>query len=112
MKNDSIREKGFEYSIRTAELVRYLQENGKTFPLCDRLLTCGLTTGLSCRELSEGEAVKEIQLELILHNIKEADYIIEMAVYAGYLTELQSVHIREEGKDLMKLLQKQDWRQI
>ncbi|MCO7120856.1 four helix bundle protein [Ihubacter massiliensis] len=100
----NISEKGFNYAIRTAEVVRYLKDSEKNFPLCERLLACGLETGMNCQELSKGETAEDILRKLALYKIKEADYIIEMAVYGGYLTELQSVHIREDGEELIKLL--------
>lgn len=101
MKSHTIRNKGFQYSIRTAELVRYLQEQKKGFPLSEKLLSCGLEAGMHCRQ---GDGEKDLQ-ELAAENIKEADFIIEMAVYAGYLTEKQSLPIREEGSALLELLQ-------
>lgn len=104
MDNKLIRKEGFQYAIRIAELVRYLQENKKTFPLCDQLLACGLAAGMNCKELGEGETEGTVPRRLALHSLKEADYIIEMAVYAGYLTELQSIPIREEAKSLVRLL--------
>ena len=47
--NESLKEKGLDFSMRIGELVRYLRENGQGFPLCDRLLFCGVNTGLYIR---------------------------------------------------------------
>ena len=87
--------KSRDFSIRIGELVRYLRENGQGFPLCDRLLSCGVNAGLSIREGRTSEAAKLIE---------EADYIIEMAVVAGYLRTKQDVHIRADCKDLLEAI--------
>ena len=93
----SLKEKGLDFSMRIGELVRYLRENGQGFPLNDRLLYCGVNTGLFIRGGKRREAA-----ELI----KEIDYIIEMAVVAGYLTAKQDVHIRADCESLLKMLNK------
>lgn len=36
---------------------------------------------------------------------QRGDYIIEMALYAGYLIEMQSLPMREKGNELLKRLQ-------
>ena len=93
----SLKEKGFDFSMRVGELVRYLRENGQGFPLCDRLLVCGVNAGRYIRGGKECEAAEFVE---------EADYIIEMAVVAGYLTQQQSVHIRADCEGLLKTLSK------
>ena len=91
----SLEDKGLDFSVRIGELVRYLRENGQGFPLCDRLLFCGVNTGLYIRRGKTKEAAELIG---------EADYIIEMAVVAGYLTQRQDVHIRSDCENLLKAL--------
>ena len=89
----SFEKKGIEFSVRIAELVKYLREDGKEFQLSDRLLSCGVTVGLLMRSGKYNEAAKLIT---------EADYIIEMAIVAGYLTSKQGVHIRADCENLLK----------
>lgn len=87
-----------DYSIRIAELVKFLREDGKQFPLSDALLSCGVEIGMILSnpdEEGQRQAVKVLQ---------KTDYLLEMAVSAGYLTELQSVHIRDEGRVLLETL--------
>ena len=93
--NLSLEKRGFDFSIRIAELVRYLREDGKGFPLCDRLLYCGVTAGQDIRNGRNREAAELVG---------EADYIIEMAVAAGYLTPRQDVHIRADCENLLEML--------
>jgi hypothetical protein len=91
----SLKEKGLDFSMRIGELVRHLRENGQGFPLCDRLLFCGVNTGLYIRRGKTKEAAELIEI---------ADYIIEMAVVAGYLTQRQDVHIRADCESLLETL--------
>ena len=91
---------GMNYSIRIAELVRYMHENEPLFPLCDRLLACGIQAGLASREWKQNHNKKNA--EHISDYTVEADYIIEMAITAGYITQQQGVHIRSDGQTLIE----------
>ena len=101
--NDRIREKGFDFSIRIAELVQFLRSDQRGFPLCERLLDCAVETGLACRAWLEGrQQGKKAKQAAAL--VMEADYIIEMAQVAGYLTQEQCVYIRADCNNLIRLL--------
>ena len=91
----SLKEKGLDFSMRIGELVRYFRENSQGFPLSERLLTCGVKAGLYIRDGKTKEAA-----ELV----REVDYIIEMAVVAGYLTQHQDKYIRADCENLLKEL--------
>ena len=88
-----------DYAIRVAELVKFLREDSKGFPLADELLTCGVEAGMSLREPGTEGFKKAAQA------LRKADYLLEMAVSAGYLTEQQSVHIRDEGRALLEAIE-------
>ena len=36
----AIEDRMYDFSVRIAEIVRYLKENDSGFPLCDKLLDC------------------------------------------------------------------------
>ncbi len=88
-------ERAYDFSVRAAELVRYLREKGGAFPLADKLLDCGVCAGLAMRENDRGEAAAQI---------RRADYIIEMAAKSGYLTEIQARPLRTEARALLDAL--------
>lgn len=98
-----MKERGFDYSIRIAELVRFLREEGKGFPLEDKLLSCGVAVGLSLK----GEHPEEKDYRTAAENIRESDYLIEMAAAAGYISEEQTVYIRGDAKKLLELIQQE-----
>jgi len=89
----SLEKKVFDFSIRVAELVKYLREDDKNFPLCERMLSCGVGAGLALRGGGTKEAAKLVS---------ETDYIIEMAIIAGYMKKQQGVHIREDCESILK----------
>lgn len=91
---------GYDYAIRVAELVKFLREDEKGFPLADKLLTCGVEAGMALREPDEESKGRAAEA------LKKADYLLEMTVDAGYLTERQSVHIRDEGRALLEAIEK------
>jgi hypothetical protein len=88
----TLKEKGFDFSLRIGEMVRYFRENGQGFPLGDRLLTCGVNAGMCIRRGKLPEAAEFVE---------ETDYIIEIAVVAGYLTQHQDEHIRADCANLL-----------
>jgi len=98
--NGEIQEKGFDFSIRIAELVQFLRSDKLGFPLSDRLLNCGVQAGLACRMLDSGSAGDAKSAKQAAELVTEAEYIIEMARVAGYLREEQCVHIRQDCKTL------------
>ena len=98
-------QKAFDYSVRVSEMVRFLREDNKGFSLCDRLLYCGVGVGLCCRRFGENSEPDPFEVKRAKSHLEEIDYIVDMAVRAGYLTEKQSVHIREDGRNLAELLE-------
>lgn len=89
----------YDFSVRVAEIVRYLKEDGGGFPLCDKLLDCGVKAGISARG-GNREAAADY--------VRQADYILEMAVKSGYLTERQSLPVRKECGELLAALTKEE----
>lgn len=92
----NLTQSAFDYSIRIAELVKHLRSDEKSFPLCDDLLTCGVDVGFYLQEPSCPDKA--------VNSLNKADYIIQMAVKAGYLTERQTVRIRSSGQELIKMI--------
>ena len=91
----ALEKRGINFSVRVAELARYLREDDRCFPLADRLLSCGVDAGLAMR-LNDRSAAAEL--------VERTGFIIEMAVTAGYLTPRQGVHVRADCEELLKIL--------
>lgn len=94
-----IQESAYDLSVRIAEAVRYLKEVGREFPLGEKLLDCGVKAGISTRE---GDLISAADY------VRQADYILEMAVKSGYLSERQSLPIRGKCAGLLTALKEAD----
>lgn len=90
-------ERSFDFSIRLLELIKYLADEGSVFPLSKRLLICGCSIGVNLR-MAELFSAKEEQerLEQALTNAVDCEYLLELMVKTGYLTQQQSMPIRED----------------
>lgn len=82
----------YDLSVRIAEAVRYLKEIHSEYPLTDKLLECGIKAGICARE---GD------FKNTADNIRQVDYILEMAARSGYLSERQSLPIRNKCAELL-----------
>lgn len=91
-----VKEQAYDFSVRIAEIVRYLKENDNDFSLSEKLLDSGVGAGLAAREGNRERAADYV---------RQADYILEMAQKSGYLTETQTKPIRGKGDALIWLLQ-------
>lgn len=87
-----------DYAMRVAELVKFLREDSKCFPLSDTLLSCAVEAGMALRAPVKDES-------RAAEAIRKADYLLEMAVCAGYLTKQQSIYISDEGRALLETLE-------
>ena len=103
---ESIKKAGFNFSVRIAELVKYLKVDDKSFPLAERLLVYGVDVGFACREIGIDKNEKEAK-----ECLEKADYIIEIAVTGGYLSEVQSVRIRGDCRLLADMLEQYNLRE-
>lgn len=88
----AIEDRMYDFSVRIAEIVRYLKENESGFPLCDKLLDCVIGAGIFIRKDNYQEAAD---------NLQQISYILEMAVKSGYLTERQSLPILSDCHELL-----------
>lgn len=101
---DAVLDKAFDFSIRIVELVNYLEEEKRPFPLAERLLTCAEEMCVSLRlalylPKSASESVQQA-MKLIL----EAECLLELMVKTGVLGDMQSGPILSECRFLKEEL--------
>ncbi len=98
--------KSFDFSIRAIELIRYLNEENRSFPLSERFLTCATGIGISLRcELMAGEKLIRDSSDSLAYVI-ETEYLLELMVKTGYLQEKQSLPIIEDCRTLKDAIAK------
>lgn len=102
--------KAFDFGIRIIELANYLEEEKKLFPLINRLLICGTGIGAYLRSSEALQKNREEQSVEACKNAAETEYLLELMVKTGYLTEQQSEPIlsdcRAIKEDLIKQIDK------
>ena len=82
--------KTFDFGIRVVELSNYLEYENKRFALINRLLECGTGIGVCIRisvampEHSQENLIQAYRL------VSEAEFLLELMVKTGVITESQS----------------------
>jgi hypothetical protein len=85
--------KSFDFGIRIVELAGYLEEENKRFPLIDRLLQCAEELCVQLRVLQHLRKKTQQQCLLAYKLATHAEYLLELMVITGFLSELQSAPI-------------------
>jgi len=98
-------ESSFDFSIRLIELIKYLDNEGREFPLSQRLLNCGNGVGVNLRmaEIS-GTKSRPSATENSLACAVECGYLLKLMAKTGYLSELQSMPLRDTCNQLINLI--------
>jgi hypothetical protein len=99
--------KAFDFTIRITELINYLDEENKHFPLKTRLLECaeGLCVSLRASNLLARSA--PAQCTQALRQALEAECLLELMVKTGYLSETQSKPVLTDCRHLISETDKQ-----
>lgn len=97
----NLSEQAYDYSVRIVELVRYLRESGKGFPLDEELLACGIDVGMVLKS-TDGESVGAESAEKAKASLQKAEYLIGMAVGSGYLTAKASEYVISDTRQLLQ----------
>lgn len=97
-------DKSFDFSIRIIELAKYLDEEGKPFPLSERLLTCATGIGICLRmaELTGKRSTDNVMQAL--DYVVETEFLLETMGKTGYLTEKQSLPLINDCRSLKTLV--------
>jgi len=102
---NQILDKSFVFSIRTIELIKYLDEEKNPFPLSERLLACAAGIGVSLRLAGmAGEETHEHGIRALSYAV-EAEYLLEIMVKTGHLQEKQSKHMISDCRILKAMLE-------
>ncbi|MCL2684361.1 MAG: hypothetical protein FWE55_03875 [Synergistaceae bacterium] len=83
-------EKSFDFGVRLTELAGWLKDEGKPFPLIGQLLECGAGICVSLRISNDMPLIRRESYAQAFQQSEEAEYLLEMMVKVGCLTELQS----------------------
>jgi four helix bundle protein len=99
MKENVIKIKTFEFSIRIVYLYKYLGSKRQEYVLSKQLLRSGTSVGALVREAEQAESRSDLKhkLSIAQKEINESIYWLELLAATDYLEESQfeSLHIDE-----------------
>lgn len=93
--------KAFDFSVSVTEMVKYLKEDNKGFPLAERLLDCGTGICLSLRAAQAFSRTAKENYEQATRQTIEFQFLMELMVKTGCITELQSRPLLTECNSIM-----------
>lgn len=88
--------KAFDFGIRIIELANYLEEEKKHFPLIVRLLEYGTGIGMYLRAPNDSPKNSQENWKQAYKLALETEYLLELMVKTGYISENQSKPILTE----------------
>ena len=101
---NQILEKSFDFSIRAIELIKYLENEKRSFPLYERFLTCATGIGTTQRLVQIAGKKSVADIRQAFSYVVEAEYLLEIMAKTGYLQERQSQPIIDDCRALKALI--------
>jgi hypothetical protein len=98
---EELTSKAFDFSIRSIELVRYLEEEKNIFPLANRLLDCSEGICVALRMAGRLAKTARENYGQAFRMSMEAECLLELMVKTGFLSEKQSVPILTDCRSLI-----------
>lgn len=102
---EKLKDSSFDFSVRLMELIKYLHEEDREFPLSRRLLHCGngIAVNLLFAEMAEGKDRSGAVNQALAYAV-ESGHLLKLMAKTGYLTEQQSLPLREDCSHLIDLI--------
>lgn len=105
MKNDVVKEKSFQFSVRIVNLYKMLNGRGE-YVMSKQLLRSGTSIGANVREAKNAESKADFIHKLSISQ-KEADetlYWLELLKATDYLKNDEFNSINKDGIEVIKLI--------
>ena len=106
MKNNSVRDKSFDFAIRIIKLYQYLNSNKKEFILSKQLLRSGTSIGAMIREAEHAESKNDFihKFAIAQKEANEVVYWLELLKATDYLNEKEFKNIYDDAITILKLI--------
>jgi len=106
MENSVLREKSFNFALRSIKLSKYLQKEHKEYVLSKQVLRSGTSIGALVREAQYAQSKADFlhKLTIALKEANETEYWLLLLSESDYLDEKMFNSIYPEIKELLKLL--------
>ncbi len=106
IKDNTVKNKSFDFALRIIKLYQFLCEKNKEFVLCKQLLRSGTAIGALIREAEQAESKLDFiyKMSIALKEANESDYWIELLYQSNYLDDKSYNSIKYDLTEILKLL--------
>lgn len=106
MKDNVVKDKSFDFSVRIVKLYRYLTTEKQEYIMSKQVFRCGTSIGANICEAVQGSSSADFvaKLSISLKEASETDYWLRLLHKTGYLEKDQFDSIVEDCQELIKLL--------
>lgn len=107
-ENNVIREKSFEFAIRSVKMFKYLQEEKKEYILSKQFLRSATSIGANIEEAIGGQSERDFlsKLSIAYKEARESMYWIRLLAATEYLSATESNSILKDAEEICKILGK------
>ncbi|HKJ49431.1 MAG TPA: four helix bundle protein [Christiangramia sp.] len=108
MKENVIRTKSFEFSIKIVKLYKSIVAEKKEFVLSRQLIRSGTSIGAMVRESEHAESRADFihKLSIALKEANETDYWLDLLKESDYISDLEYNEMKEDISGILKILTK------
>ncbi|GIJ94876.1 MULTISPECIES: four helix bundle protein [Capnocytophaga] len=105
-KENTLKIKTFDFSLRIVKLTKLLVDNRKEFIITKQLLRSGTAIGALVREAEYAESKRDFihKLHIALKEANETEYWIELLYKSDYINVTEFDSVSTDLKEILKLL--------
>lgn len=106
MKENIVMNKSYAFALRIIKLYKYLITEKKEFVLSKQVLRSGIAVGALIKEAEHAQSKADFinKMNIALKEANETEYWIMLLQDSDYLEEKETISIRVEISELIKLL--------
>lgn len=106
MKENIIKNKTFDFALKTIRFYKYLVDEKKEYVLSKQLLRSGTSIGAMVRESEQAESKADFihKLAIALKEANENEYWIELLNKSGYMDDQLFISFSSDINEILKIL--------
>lgn len=105
MKENIVKEKSYDFSLRIIKLYRYLIDKEKEFVLSKQILKCGTSIGANIEEAIGGQSKKDFISKICIayKEARECHYWIRLLRDSSFIDNTSATSLLNDCDELVKL---------
>ena len=106
MKDNSLKDKSYQFAIRIVKLSQVLQQDRKEFVLSKQVLRSGTAVGALIREAEFGQSRADFtsKMSISLKEANETEYWLSLLKDTDFISESQFMSLQSDCKELIAML--------